>query len=271
MDDKPLTLAFAFLLGLMHSLEPSHAKAVLASYFLNKKRTVVEALFFALTVTLAHTFTIFVIALIGFAIGPIINSETLERWGQLFGGIFMVGLAIWMFFNERKAQFHGKDACCGGHDESGGHFFHHHHFGHQHPLPRSFREIFLVGFCSGAIPCVLGLVVLAQAWSTGSPMKGLLLVGIFSLGLGSVVLVMALMMQQLGRLAAKLENYWNHSVNLTRWLPLLSAFLIFSMGCYSIISWKKGGTHDHRHEMPAGSKEDNHSHGIHEGEHSHEH
>jgi len=96
-------LLSAFWFGLAHSLEPSHAKVVLASYFLNQKRTVREAVAFAATVTIAHTLTIYVLAIIGFLLGPIMNDESVEKWGELIGGILMMTIGVWMFWNEVRA------------------------------------------------------------------------------------------------------------------------------------------------------------------------
>src|SRR4051812_36195619 len=102
-----LTFAYAFSLGLLHSLEPSHAKAVLASFFLNRKRTVLEAVGFAATVTFAHTASIYLLALVGYALGPLIFRDTaVEHWSEIIGGGVMVAIGCWMFWTERQAGFH---------------------------------------------------------------------------------------------------------------------------------------------------------------------
>jgi nickel/cobalt transporter (NicO) family protein len=230
MPDAPVTLASAFILGLLHSLEPSHAKAVLASYFLNRKRTMMEAVAFALTVTIAHTFTIYLLAFIGFVVGPyflgaLTTNEEFERWATIAGGALMIGIGIWMFSNERRAHFHADEDC--GHDHSHGHFFHHHHYGHDHPQPSSMKQIFVLGFCSGAIPCMSGLAVLIGAWAEADRIYGLLLVGVFSLGLGFVVLIMCVVMQQAPRL---MERFWKKSVRWSRFLPVLSSAVIVLVG-----------------------------------------
>jgi nickel/cobalt exporter len=239
MIEHPLTLLFAFSLGLIHSLEPSHAKVVLASYFLNHRRTVREALIFALTVTLAHTVTIFSLAIVGFILGPLMKGETVESWGEMLGGILMIVIGIWMFINEARARFHKQDAC--GHDHSHGHFFHHHDYNHDHPKPSSLKQIFILGFCSGAVPCMSGLAVLVKAWTTHSPVYGLLLVSVFSLGLGSVVLVMCLLMRQM---ASMMETYWSKSAHWSRLLPTISSAIILLMGVFVLLHsiseiWKK--------------------------------
>jgi ABC-type nickel/cobalt efflux system permease component RcnA len=234
--EASFTFASAFTLGLLHSLEPSHAKAVLASYFLNHKRTAVEALAFAFTVTLAHTLMIYALAALGFGLGwALIGSpdaqEKVEQWSEILGGILMVLLGIWMFWNEKKVGFH-KEAPCDescGHQHSQGHFFHHHHYGHDHPEAGSLRQIFALGFCSGAIPCMSGLAVLTTAWMQTSPAYGFLLLTAFSGGLGIVVLTMCLAMQQIPRL---MDRFWQNSQRWTRFLPIFSSALIFIMGLY---------------------------------------
>lgn len=225
MTGLSLTFASAFALGLLHSLEPSHAKAVLASFFLNRKRTVWEAVAFAATVTIAHTLTIYLLALIGYALGAAIHAEAVEHVSEVIGGIVMMAIGAWMFWTERKVGFHRDEGC--GHDHSHGHFFHHHDDHHNHPTASSWKQIFILGFCSGAIPCMSGLAVLVSAWTTASPQRGLALVAVFSLGLGLVVLTMCLAMQQAARL---MDVYWKASARWTRFLPLVSAALIFLIG-----------------------------------------
>jgi len=220
-----LTFTSAFTLGLFHSLEPSHAKVVLASYFLNQKRTVMEAVMFAMTVTAAHTLVIYLLALAGHVLGPHFNQEVVEHWGGKIGGILMMGIGLWMFWNERRAGFHRHDGkeC----DHAHGHFFHHHDYHHDHPSPSSWRQIFVLGFCSGAVPCMSGLAVLVLAWTTISPWYGLSLVATFSLGLGVVVLGMCLVMQQM---AHAMDRYWKSTTRWTRFLPVLSSVIIFLIG-----------------------------------------
>ncbi len=225
-----MVLIYAFVQGLLHSLEPSHAKAVLASYFLNRKRTVFEAFAFAWVVTVAHTLTIYLLTLAGYLVGSHFHSEQMEQWGERMGGLLMIGIGIWMFWNERSAGFHNKKLC--SHDDSHGHFFHHHHYSHDHPAPSSLREIFVLGFCSGAIPCMSGMTVMIVAWGTSSLWSGLLIVAIFSMGLGLVVLVMCLMMQQM---ASLMDRYWKNNERWNRFLPVLSSIIMFIVGGWIVI------------------------------------
>ncbi len=225
MTKLPLTFAWAFLLGLLHSLEPSHAKAVLATYFLNRQRTIVEAIAFAATVTLAHTLSIYALALLGYALGPLFPKERLGDWSEMLGGTLMMGIGVWMFWAERRAGYHTRECC--GQDHAHGHLFHHSTYHHDHSAPTSLRQAFVLGFCSGAIPCMSGLTVLLMAWTSGSPSRGLGLVAVFSLGLGLVVLALCLAMRQMAQV---MERYWKSAERWGRVLPLASAFLIFMVG-----------------------------------------
>ena len=227
MTEIPLGLTSTFILGLLHSMEPSHAKATLAAYFLNQKRTAMEAVAFAVTVTLAHTLVIYALALTGYALGPLFSNEAVERWSKLFGGVLMAGMGVWMFWSERNAGFHK-----GGSPEPAsfyGHFFHHHPCHDDHAAPSSWRQIFLLGFCSGMIPCMTGLTILVLAWTTTTLFYGLALVTVFSIGMGLVVLVMCLLMQQMARV---MDVYWEKSARWIRFLPVLSSLLIILMGAF---------------------------------------
>lgn len=226
-----LTYASAFALGLLHSLEPSHAKAVLASYFLNRRRTVAEAVAFALTVTLAHTLSIYALAALGWFVGPILRGDAVETGSRLLGGLLMVGLGAWMLRGERRVHPPGNETCAC--DHAHGHFFHHPTYHHDHPAPSSLRQAFVLGFCSGVIPCLSGLAVLLMAWSTGSPSHGMALVAVFSAGLGLVVLVLSLTMQQAAQV---MDRYWKGAARWSRHLPVLSATLIFLFGVAVLVS-----------------------------------
>jgi nickel/cobalt transporter (NicO) family protein len=230
MSEIPATFAAAFTLGLFHSLEPSHAKVVLASYFLNHKRTVFEAVAFAFVVTVAHTAVIYLLAVVGYLFVPTLldlahQEDFFEKWSELLGGILMTLIGAWMIWSEFKVKFH-RDSCC-DHAHATGHFFHHHAYGHDHPAPSSLRHIFVLGFCSGAVPCMSGLAVLVLAWTTASVAKGLSLVAVFSLGLGLVVLVMCILVQQMARV---MDRYWKSSARWSRFLPILSASIILGTG-----------------------------------------
>ena len=221
MTEISISLISAFTLGLLHSLEPSHAKVVLASYFLNRKRTLMEAIVFAVTVTIAHTLVIYLLAWAGYSLGPFFYHKTIEHWSELSGGILMVSIGGWMFWNERKVQFHKHES------RELGHFFHHHDCHHNHQVPSSWRQIFLLGFCSGAVPCMSGLAVLVLAWTQASPLYGLGLVTVFSIGLGLVVLMMCIVMQQTAHV---MDRYWKNSERWTRFLPILSSIIIMAFG-----------------------------------------
>ncbi|MFZ4693907.1 MAG: sulfite exporter TauE/SafE family protein [Verrucomicrobiia bacterium] len=225
MQHTGVTFASAFVLGLLHSLEPSHAKAVLASYFLDRRRTVAEAITFAVTVTLAHTLSIYALAVVGYALGPILVKERLAGWFEVAGGLLMVLVGLWMLWGERRANFHR--GCCG--EDPEGHFFHHHSHGHHHPTPSSLRQTFVLGFCSGSIPCLSGLAVLLMAWSTAAPARGMALVLVFSLGLGLVVLALSLGMRQMAR---AMDRYWQGAARWSRLLPVASALLVLGVGIW---------------------------------------
>lgn len=230
MNEVPLGFASAFILGLSHSLEPSHAKVVLASYFLNQKRTLMEAVIFAVTVTLAHTLVIYLLAFLGYTIGPFFQSKIIGYGSELIGGVIMICIGVWMFYSEQKAGFHKHCGCEDHH--SHGHFFHHHEYHHDHPVPSSWYQVFLLGFCSGAVPCMSGLAVLVLAWSTTSLIHGLTLVAVFSSGLGLVVLVMCIIMQQTAHV---MDVYWQKSERWTRFLPVVSSAIITLTGLFVLL------------------------------------
>lgn len=216
----------AFALGLLHSLEPSHAKAVLASYFLDRRRTILEALVFAATVTVAHTLAIFLLAGVLYASGAALDAEIDERMSEITAGVFMVAVGAWMLWTEKRANFHRNEKEA---DHACGHLFHHHGYHHTHGTPSTLKGVFVLGFCSGSVPCMTGIAVLLQAWAIGSPFEGFMMLALFSLGLGIVVLGLSIATQQSAQL---IERYWKGAARWSRFLPVISSVLILSIGGY---------------------------------------
>ncbi|MEK8022530.1 MAG: sulfite exporter TauE/SafE family protein [Candidatus Hydrogenedentota bacterium] len=242
MTDQPVfTFASAFILGLLHSMEPSHAKAVLASYFLDHRRTLAEAFFFAVVVTVAHTLTIYLLAALLLGSGSLLPDSLPfeEHHAEAVSGFLMVALGAWMLREEKRANFHRDNAP--DHDHACGHLFHHHGYHHHHDAaPSSLRGIFVIGFCSGSIPCMTGIAVLLQAWVAETPARGFGLLGVFSLGLGLVVLVMSVATQQAAQF---MKRYWNGASRWTRYLPTISGSLILLMGIFVLVRSLLGEEH----------------------------
>ena len=48
----------AFILGMLHALEPGHGKSVVAAYILGTKANIKDAFLLGVTITLSHTIVI---------------------------------------------------------------------------------------------------------------------------------------------------------------------------------------------------------------------
>ena len=181
-----LLLAAAFLYGCLHALAPGHAKTITAAYLVGSRGTYSQALLLALTVTLTHTGSIILLAVVT----GLVYGQALESTGQaVFSGIS--GLIVMVFGILRlRGRVHAP----------GGHLHHHEqeHPDHDHEHePRAIPEhtadkksrlgVLWLGFAGGLIPCPGALWIYLLALGFGRPVLGILLVLALSAGLALVL------------------------------------------------------------------------------------
>jgi len=192
-----LLLAAAFLYGCFHALAPGHAKTITAAYLVGSRGTHSQALLLALTVTLTHTGSILVLAVLT----RLIYGSALDTAGQAaLSGIS--GLIVLIF---GILRLRGRPAPAHGHGEH----VHHHGLDHDHPehehgdgenhraTPENDRkkprlEVLWMGFAGGLVPCPGALWIYLLALGFGRPGLGIVLILALSLGLALVLVAVGL-------------------------------------------------------------------------------
>ncbi len=201
-----LAMLVAFGLGAVHALSPGHGKTIVAAYFVGNGGTARQALFLALTVTLAHTAGVLALGAVTLWASEYIVPEDLYPALTLGSGLVLVGFGAVMLvqwaLGRRRTSHH--------HDQAEPHVHHDHHHGHGHEhghaqglsaleharahlagrtaadgLP--WRSLLTLGISGGILPSPTALVVLLGAISLHRLGFGLALIFMFSAGLATVL------------------------------------------------------------------------------------
>lgn len=223
-DDLPLGLqilglVLAFGWGAGHALSPGHGKTLVGAYLIGSRGTIGNALVLGLTVTLAHTFTVFVAGLIMLYFSNALR-DSFDFWINLGSGatIVIMGLAL------LRARMLGISAPFEHAHGPGGH--HHHHHGdhahehehdhahdhahdhdhaheheHEHgeavgaaPAGVSWRQLIPLGISGGALPCPSAVVILLYSVHYRKILWGLAVLLCFSLGLAAVLVAIGILL-----------------------------------------------------------------------------
>src|SRR4051794_37945474 len=112
-----LLLPVAVVLGGLHALEPGHSKSMMTAFIVAIHGTAAQAVLLALSVTVAHTFVVWVLAILAWQLQDTAILDKAEPWLVLIGGLLIVTLAL-RILSRLKNPF-------GAH-------VHHHDDGHAH-------------------------------------------------------------------------------------------------------------------------------------------
>ena len=224
-------LAAALGFGAIHALSPGHGKTLVAAYLVGSRGTFKHAALLGASVTVTHTFSVFLIGLATLFLSSYVVPETII---PLLGAISGLSIALigGSLFVKRLRALQGK----GGHD-------HHHHHDHDHDhehgpdththVPEgdiSMGSLIALGASGGLVPCPSAMVLMLTAISLGRTGAGLVLLVAFSLGLAGVLVAIGAAV-----LFAKdrLPNMEATSQRpLFRIIPVVSAALVTCIGAF---------------------------------------
>jgi nickel/cobalt exporter len=141
-----LTLALALIIGGLHALTPGHGKTIVAAYLVGTKGRALDAVILGLIVTLTHTSSVIILALLALFASKYILPDQLVPWLSAASGALILALGVYLFQQrlrnymrygsvvrlpefggETKDPEHDHD-----HDHDHGHS-HDHENGHTHP------------------------------------------------------------------------------------------------------------------------------------------
>lgn len=212
--------ALAGLLGAVHALSPGHGKALAAAYLVGRRARPSQALVFGATVSLAHTFVVFVLGGLAVTIERTVGSDRLMRGLEVASALTVLVLGLWQL-PRRWREFIASGQ---SHDHSGDH-------GHF----REVGSILALGASSGLTPCPSAIAVLLTAIALRRCGFGVVLVFAFSLGVAVTLTTAGLLVL----LARRVLDRWAGAALYVRWLPVASSAGVLAIGvllCASALS-----------------------------------
>jgi nickel/cobalt exporter len=227
----------AILLGALHGLEPGHSKTMMAAFIVAIRGTLKQAILLGLAATLSHTAVVWIIAMAGLWFGRGWDAHTSEPWFQLFSGVLIIAIALWMAcrtWKESQPHEHHHDHHNPGHQLVEEEWQDAHQRAHAQDINRRFNgqnvttgQIALFGLTGGLIPCPASITVLLICLQLKHFALGATLVFSFSIGL-------ALTLVASGAIAALSLKHatkrWPGFSKFSRKTPWISAALITLVG-----------------------------------------
>jgi len=234
MDFLLLALS-AFGLGALHVLEPGHGKTVMGAYLVGSKGRVSDAILLGIIVTLAHSGSVIILAVLSMIASVYFVPEMVEKILGVVSGLLIIAIGIWMLFvRVRQARRHENHHHSDSHEHDHDHENYEHHHEHSHPhIPDlkpgqrpTFAQLVALGVSGGIVPCHSALAVLLAAISLGEFARALILVVIHSIGMASVLVAIGIAMVKAADIAGKYvsESKW------TRYVPVVSTIIVLLMG-----------------------------------------
>lgn len=243
-------LPAAVALGAIHGLEPGHAKSMMAAFVVSVRGTVGQAALLGLSAAFSHSLVVWALAAGGLWLGDAMIGEKAEPYLQAFGGMLVIGMALWMLARVLGiGQGHH-------HDHHGHEHDHDHHHGHDHAhgcgcghshdgaaeakkLVKAGRvstwQIMLFGLSGGLLPCPASIAVLLVCLQLKQFSLGFAMVGAFSIGL-AITLVSVGVAAAWGR--GHIERMYGEgkAEKLAKYLPVASGCLMLGLGGVMLVS-----------------------------------
>jgi nickel/cobalt transporter (NicO) family protein len=236
-----LVLLVALLHGALHSLSPGHGKTMVAAYLVGEQGTPRHAVILGLIVTLTHTSTAFVVALLLKFILPPAAAPTVQTVLGVGGGALVAFIGLWLFMQRlagRSDHVHfGSHSHWHGHSHSHGDDGAH---SHSHGLtPEQFGRVgwvrlILLGISGGLVPCWGAILWVLYCVTAGRYGLALWAVLAFSVGLAAVLILVGLSVVWGGRAGASRfgGRGWFRAV--AKWLPIVGAALVVVIGVWLV-------------------------------------
>lgn len=183
-DQSPLLLmGIVFLLGLLHTLEAGHSKAVLASSMLHKGMNFKRGMIYVFVFTATHLGDIMLVGVLFLVLNNFYDLFANFSYIEKFAGFAVFFMALYMLIRSltdlakhklKTTNNHNHD-----HPHEHTHSDHDHHHdsisehGHSHNEDIltsdsiSFKEQVVMGILTGIAPCVFGWTIFMLVISTG--------------------------------------------------------------------------------------------------------
>ncbi len=164
-----ILVLISFLYGLIHSLGPGHGKSLVAAYFLKEKQPLKKSLLLAGVISLIHSGSAIVLSILfSFVLTGIKGMMQIKMQGYFMFASGLLICAIGLFFLITKIFFNKENE--------------------PEVVPKS-KNLFLVGFSAGIVPCPAALMIMLITIAKGAPLIGLTAVIAISLGMFTILTI----------------------------------------------------------------------------------
>lgn len=209
-----VSLAIAFVLGIIHALSPGHGKTIMAAYLVGAKGSSRQAVGLGLAVTVSHTLGVLALAGITLAASSVLPPERLYPILGVISGALVIAIGASLLWSRLRAMGLGRRLRPHdhGHDHGQDHGHSHDHgqsddHGHPHPHSHapadtsiSWRGLLALGLSGGLVPSASALILLLGSIAAGRVAYGLVLVLGFGLGMAVVLAGIGLLIVNARRL-----------------------------------------------------------------------
>ncbi|MEA2506888.1 MAG: nickel/cobalt transporter (NicO) family protein [Actinomycetota bacterium] len=244
---SPLFLLLALLLalgaGALHALGPGHGKSIMAAYLVGNEGKIRQAVIVGVAVSLMHTASVVALGLAILGASKLFAPEVVFPWLSLISALVVLALGSYLLrtrlASRARARAHalghaGGDGAAHDHDHSHPHdHAHPHEHGHSHfapsdgITPTSWKGLGVIALSGGLLPSPSALIVLLAAVALHRIAFGLVLVGIFSVGLAAALTIVGVLVIKARSFATR---RWGE--NITNALPIFSAAAILLIGVF---------------------------------------
>jgi ABC-type nickel/cobalt efflux system permease component RcnA len=203
-----LGFIMAFILGIGHAFTPGHGKSLMAAYLVGHHGRMKDAFVMGLTTTITHTSSVILLGIIVMFFSHIILPSTLYPWVERISAVLIIITGGVILLQRIKEKTHPHETEH-SHTHSHTHPHTHSHGGvthtHLHP-PESTKQAFWLAFSGGLVPCPSALAVLFAAIAMGRIGYGILMLVVFSLGLGGTLVLIGIAILKSRTFLEKIEG-----------------------------------------------------------------
>jgi ABC-type nickel/cobalt efflux system permease component RcnA len=257
-----VALVVALVLGGLHAIAPGHGKTLMAAYVVGRRGTTREVVAIGLTVAATHTGGVLALGSVIW-LSQAVAPDRVLPWLTVASGVLLATCGLGLLYrrvvlgrtghshlrlpglpdhnhdheheHEHHDHGHGHDHRHG--DDHGHHHDHEHPHDHDHdhgpghePPPLRKAWLVLMGVAGGLVPTPSALVVLLGAVALHRTWFGVVLVGLYGLGMAAALMGAGLLLVRLQRW---LERHWYHrprAVLALRYLPAVTALALVGGG-----------------------------------------
>ena len=173
-------VAFAFLYGVLHALGPGHGKFVVVSYFISRNARIWRGLLMGLQISVTHVISALgLLWLAGLSLKTVLGgSPATMRGVQLVSYGTTAAIGVVMLVGAVQRSFPGHEAG----PQRG-----------ESQYGRGGRQLGLVSFCAGLVPCTGALLVMLFALANDMVLTGTVMVAAMAAGMAVTMSVLGVL------------------------------------------------------------------------------